>query len=359
MDAGLIFDFAVEVLRALGAPVDTAECVAEYLVKADQSGRSTHGVGLLPLYADMIAAGALDPKARPELDDAAGSTVRVNGQHAFGQLTGGLAVRAGIEKAQELGVAAVGVRNGGHLGRLGDWTQMATSSGMLFLAFCNTGGGARNVAPTGGHERMLSTNPVAFGVPAFGALPYDIVADFASSQISGSVVRECLLAGRPLQPDWAVQADGEPLTDAGDFMQGEGALLPLGGHVTGHKGYALALVAEILGGVAGGMMAGEHDPDWFSNSALFLFVDPLKFLSREELGARLHGLADYLQTGGARLPGAAAQQQKLKVGHGELALDRHVCSALVRLAENLCLAAPQALVEAKADTSGVESTRTW
>jgi uncharacterized oxidoreductase len=359
MDAGLTLAFVGDLLRALGAPADTADCVAEFLLNADKSGSNTHGVGLLPLYAEMIAAGSLDPLARPGVDESAGSTIRVNGHNAFGQLTGKLAVRTGIDKAREHGVVAVGIRNGGHLGRLGDWARIATSSGMLFLAFCNTGGGGRNVAPAGGHDRRLSTNPIAFGVPVFDALPFDIITDIATSQVSGSAIRECFLAGRPLEAGWAATADGRPLTDARAFMQGEGALLPLGGRETGHKGYALAVIAEILGGIAGGMMVGEHDPEWFSNSALFLFVDPLKFLSREEIGLRVHNLAAYLREGDGRLPGEGAEQRRITAEQCELELDEHVCSVLRQLADKLQLAVPPALVEIARAAAGAEGTRTW
>lgn len=359
MNAGSTLAFADDVLRALGAPADTAECVAEFLVNADKSGSSTHGVGLLPLYAEMIAAGSLDPLARPELDSATGSTIRVNGHNAFGQLTGELAVRAGVEKVREHGVAAVGIRNGGHLGRLGDWAQIAASSEVLFLAFCNSGGGARNVAPAGGHDRRLSTNPIAFGVPTFGAVPFNIIADFATSQVSGSAIRECFLAGIPLRPHWATTADGKPLTDARAFMRGDGALLPLGGYETGHKGYALAVIAEILGGIAGGMMAGEHDPEWFSNSALFLFIDPLKFLSRKEIGSRVRNLAAYLHEGDGRLPGEGAQQRKMSAEQDGLQLDGHVCSALRHLADDLHLAIPPTLVEIVSAAAKADGNKTW
>jgi uncharacterized oxidoreductase len=359
MDAESILAFSRDVLCTLGAPADTAQHVAETLVNSDKTGNGTHGVGLLPLYAEMIDAGSLDPLAMPSLDQWEGSTVKVNGHNAFGQLTGRLATRIGIDKAHEHGLAAVGIRNGGHLGRLGDWAQMTASDGLLFLAFCNSGGGARNVAPYGGHHRSLSTNPVAFAVPAFGALPFDIIADFATSQVSGSVIRDHFLSGVPLGANWAANTDGSPLTDARAFMRGDGALLPLGGQETGHKGYALAVIAELLGGIAGGMMAGEHDPEWFSNSALFLFVDPLMFLSREEISRRVSGLATYLREGGARLPGEGSHQHKMNRAQGEIELSAHVCRALQRLAEELQLAIPPAVVEIADKAAGRDGIRTW
>ncbi len=359
MEAELIQAFATDVLRALGAPSEPAALVADSLALADRLGCHTHGTGLLPLYAKMVAAGALNPLAQPGLDSDSGSCTRIDGHNGFGQLTGRLAVHTGIDKAQDGGVAVVGIRNGGHLGRLGEWAQMTASGGMLFLAFCNSGGGARNVAPFGGHERRLSTNPIAFGIPSFGALPYDIIADFATSQVSGSVIREQFLTGKPLDPEWTTTANGTPLTDARDFIQGDGALLPLGGRVTGHKGYALAVIAEILGGIAGGLMAGEHDPEWFSNAALFLFVDPLQFMPRDDLSRRIAGLATYLQEGGARLPGAGAQQKKEEASRNGIELPDHVCSALRRLAVELQLELPAALPEMANAVDGPGAARTW
>lgn len=359
MAADLILTFTADVVRALGAPPDSAELVALSLVEADRHGCHSHGTAQLPLYARMIAAGALDPRAQPSVDSCTPSLARVNGHNSFGQLTGALAVRTGIKQARDGGIAAVGIRNGGHLGRLGEWAQMAAAGGMVFLAFCNSGGGARNVAPFGGHERKLSTNPVAFGIPSFGAMDHDIIVDFATSQVAGAVIGEHYITGRPLDPEWATTATGEALTDARDFIAGDGALLPLGGRVSGHKGYALAIIAEILGGIAGGMMAGEHDPEWFSNAALFLFVDPLKFLPRDELKRRIGGLAVYLHDAGARLPGAGAYHREKELPGDGIRLPAHVCIALRQLARELRVDIPAGLAEINKAVDGPGPARTW
>lgn len=359
IDAQLLQAFTVDMLCRLGAPTDSAACVAESLVTADRLGCHTHGTGLLPLYTKMIAAGALDPLTQPSLETSAGSVTRVDGHNGFGQLTGGFAVRAGVEKAQDGGMSAVGICNGGHLGRLGEWAQMATSGGMLFLAFCNSGGGARNVVPFGSDTPMLSTNPIAFGVPAFDGLAHDVIVDFATSQVSGSIIREHFLIGKSLHPEWVTGMKGEVLTDARDFIHGQGALLPLGGRVTGHKGYALAIIAEILGGIAGGLMAGEHDPEWFSNAAIFLFVDPQKFIPREELARRIASLAAYLQEGGARLPGAGSQQREKGTAEHGLELPDHVCNALRRLAGELQMVIPTALPDIRNAADGPDVARSW
>lgn len=359
MDAGLLQGFATDVLCSMGAPPDTAAIVAESLLDADRQGCTTHGIVLLPLYAQMISAGALDPLVQPRADLTTGAVARIDGCNGFGQLTGGLAVATGSKIARENGVAAVGIHNGGHLGRLGEWAQLAAAKGMLFLAFCNSGGGARNVAPFGSHERKLSTNPIACAVPAFGALPHDVVMDFATSQVAGSLIREHVLKDKPLDPEWVTTASGEPLLDAAQFMQGVGALLPLGGFSTGHKGYALAVIAELLGGIAGGMMAGEHDPEWFSNAALFLFVDPQRLLPRDELGQRIGSFAAYLQEVGARLPGAGAHRQEKRAAENGLELPEQLCSALKTLAGELGLEIPAVLPEIGSAADSTSATRTW
>lgn len=359
MDADMLQAFAADVLCKLGAPTDCAACVAESLITADRLGCNTHGTGLLPMYSKMVAAGALDPLAQPRMDASSASVTRIDGHNGFGQLSGRLAVHTGVEKAQDGGISAVGIRNCGHLGRLGEWAQMATSGEMLFLAFCNSGGGARIVAPFGSHKRMLSTNPIAFGVPAFDALAHDIIVDFATSQVSGAHIWEHFFTGKSLHPQWVTDTKGGPLTDARKFTRGEGALLPLGGQVTGHKGYALAIIAEILGGIAGGLMAGEHDPEWFSNAAIFLFVDPQKFIAREELGQRIASLGAYLQEGGARLPGAGSQQREKETAEHGLELPVHVCSALRKLAGELKLEIPAALSDISNAAEGFTTAKTW
>ncbi|MBT4494218.1 MAG: Ldh family oxidoreductase, partial [Gammaproteobacteria bacterium] len=296
IEPGSLKSFASAVLGRLGAPHPIAVQVADSLICADEAGYNTHGLNLLPIYAAMINDGAINPAGEAIAEQITPSICRYDGRAAFGQVTGTAATRAGIDMALEHGLAVVAVRDGSHLGRLGEYAEMATSSRLIFMAFTNTGGGAKNVAPHGGHERKLSTNPIAFGIPTFDALPFDLILDFATSQISGSVIREYDRTSRPLHSEWSTTATGEPVESAKSFMDGIGALLPLGGRVTGHKGFGLALVAELLGGLAGGSMVGGHDPEWFSNAALFFMLDPDRFLNLSDFEVQVAALADHLRS---------------------------------------------------------------
>lgn len=348
ISAETLRQFTIALLRALETPEKTAARVAASVINADRRGSGTHGLTLLPLYARMIHDGAIDVKAEPVTEPVAPCLAKVDGRNDFGQLTGEAAVRAGIELAGAQGIAAVGIRSGGHLGRLGEWAEIACGEELVFMAFSNTGGGARNVAAASGHGRVLSTNPVAFGVPAYGALPFDIVIDFATSQVSGSAIREYFNAGRRLDPEWTVPTGGGVTDDPALFMEAASVLLPLGGRSAGHKGFGLAIFAELLGGIAGGLMAGEREDNWFSNAAMFVFVDPLKFISRDNWRKRIGDFAAYLESVGARLPGAGAHAREQQARPGGIDIPEHVAAALAALAVNLEVAPPGELAAASA-----------
>jgi uncharacterized oxidoreductase len=352
--------FATDLLCALGTPPDSSLKIATSLIQAEMRGTGSHGVSILPLYAEMVADQAIDPSAEPAVEQPAGCIINVNGRSAFGQLTGEAATAAGIETASTLGVAVVGIHHGAHLGRLGEWAEQATAKGMVFIAFANAGGGARNVAPFGGHERKLSTNPVAFGVPTFGALPFNVIVDFATSQVSGAVIREHDRAGLPLNDEWTTTATGEAVATAEAFMDGAGALLPLGGRTTGHKGYGLSVIAELLGGYVGGMVVGQQDPEWFSNAAMFILVDPTRFLSAEEIRERATAVAEHLRDETVRLPGEGAHQREIAARAQGLEIPDHVVASLGRLATDLNVETPAEFADGmSASPDGHKSLKSW
>ncbi len=327
---------ARQVLEATGAPAATAERVVSSLLAADDRGVATHGLGLLPLYTEMITSQVIDPAARPRRETIGDSLARVDGRRAFGQLTGELAVETGLELVRHHGIAAVGIRDGTHLGRLGEWAELACAEGSVFLAFTNTAGGALNVAGAGSSERVLSTNPLAIGVPTFSGLEHDVIIDFAASQVSGSRIREAANAGERIDPDWVVPRSGGETDDPRAFLDHSAALRPLGGRTAGHKGFGLMVAGEMLGALAGALMAGERRTDWFSNGALFCFLDVGRLVEPDEWAARARALADYLAERGNRMPGAGrGPAPKAGVGDSptrDIELPDHTVASLLELA---------------------------
>lgn len=295
IDPAVLEAFATDLTIGLGAPEASARAVAASLVDADRRGHDSHGVLRLPLYADQIRAEAIDPIASPTIVHESPITALIDGQYSFGQVVGREAVDVLAEKAKDHGAAVVGMRNATHLGRLGEWAERTTGHGLLFVGYIS--GSVYTVAPAGSHERRLSTNPLAMGVPTFDALPFPIVLDIATSQVAHGKIRKLALAEEPIPADWTITESGEPITDADAFAQGEGAILPLGGTHSGYKGTGLAVMVELFSSTLGDAeIAGQPDAAAGGNDAVFIAIDPLEFTTQSAHIARVTAFADYLKT---------------------------------------------------------------
>lgn len=296
VDVDELETFARRAIEAYGANPETAETVARSLVGADLVGHSSHGVVRVPYYADLVAEGALDPTAEPTVESA-GPFHQIVGGSAFGQLTGRRAVELLVETAEEQGVGIVGVRDSGHLGRIGEWAERITEEGLLFVSWVNLQGGAQKIAPHGSADRRLGTNPITFGVPAFDALPFDLIYDAATSQVAHGKIIEREGSGEELPETWTVKKSGEHVERAAEFEDGIGALLPLGGRETGYKGFNLATMAELFAAVVGdGPVSTEAREDWLGNGAAFLAIDPSVFTTPEEVSVKVEALAEHLRS---------------------------------------------------------------
>jgi len=328
----IISEVAVDLLGAMDVPRVQALQIVGSLVLADRRGVPTHGLALLPLYRDMVAAGVIRSRSKPAVRTTNGAIAAFDGRGAFGQITGRIAVEYGLELMKPAGIAAVGIADGTHLGRLGEWAEIACDSDAVFMGFVNTGGGALTVAGPEGTNRVLAPNPVVFGVPATTPLGHHLIVDFACSQVSGSRIREVANAGTPLGADWVVAQDGTETENPSDFLSGRAALRPLGGATAGHKGFGLMMVAEALAGLAGGPMAGEQVQDWFSNGALFIVMDVKRFLPRGDWGQRMAGLASYLGDRGYRMPGSGSGH---RCDADDLDIADHALAAILATAEDM------------------------
>ena len=234
------------VLVAAGADGDNARRVAEGLVLSDLSGVATHGVHILPRYVNAIKAGELVPTAKPEIVSETPNTALVKGNWTFGFVTTKYAMELAIAKAEEHGVSVVGVVQTHHIGRLGEYAELAASRGMIGLIWASGYGHEQpGAVPYGGSRPVLSTNPISIGVPAGDEPP--MVLDFATTAVAGNKATIAQRDGKQLPPGSIVDKDGNPTTNPSDLQDG-GAHLPFGGH----KGYALMLADELLGRVFSG-----------------------------------------------------------------------------------------------------------
>ena len=224
---------------------DEAGMVADNLIDADIRGVSTHGLTRIPLYFQSIDRGLCDLKAVPEVVRSYGATAVIDAHNGMGQVSGVKAMELAIANAEKYGIGYVGVRNACHYGTAGFYAMMAERRGMIGFSTTNSG---TFVAPYGGVEKRLGTNPVAVAIPARRHDP--ILLDMATSRVARGKLLVAMKKGVSVPPDWALDADGHVTTDAARAFAG--ILLPLS-----YKGYGMAVVIDILAGVLSGSGFGK------------------------------------------------------------------------------------------------------
>jgi uncharacterized oxidoreductase len=207
-----------------------------------------------------------------------------------------------IEKASKSSVAAVTLRNSYHSGRLGAYSQMAADAGMIGIVMVNAGGGGQSVAPFGGIDRRLATNPLSIAAPSTGA--FDPVLDIATSMAPEGKVRDYLRRGALLPEGWLIDSQGQPSRDPAAFYASDsGSLLPCGGSA-GHKGFGLGFMVDILAGSlsGAGVCGPERTPAY--DGVLFIAIDVAQFGSACMFGERVEKLVGYVKTS-RTLPGVS------------------------------------------------------
>jgi uncharacterized oxidoreductase len=321
MQPGHLTDLVARIFTAVGAPPDIAQIVAASLVASDLVGHESHGVVRVRQYLDAIRRGDLDPAARPQIAHSDKGVVTVDARRSFGQVAARYTVELGIARAHEHGLAAAGLINCGHVGRLGEWVQLAAEQDAIALAFCNGGGVSGIVAPYGGAARLLGTNPIAAAIPVGDRAP--IVLDFATSAVAEGKVRVARNRGKSIPEGWILDAQGLPSTDP-NALYANGMLLP----AATHKGYALSLLVEFLGGILTGNgcpALGNVRP---GNGVLFLVLDVTAFRPLADYmadGARMAATVKAVQTAPGfsevLLPGEPEQRMQSERRSGGILVD--------------------------------------
>ncbi|MEC8893709.1 MAG: Ldh family oxidoreductase [Candidatus Poribacteria bacterium] len=283
-----------ELFEAAGCSLEGAQAVVDHLIESDLFGHHSHGAIRFYEYARAIREGRFQPRAIPEviIDNPCAAVVDACG--ALGQVGATFAMNLAVEKANQHGTGTVALRNTSHVGRVGAYPLLAARAGMIGIAFVNAGHLGYQIAPFGGIDGRLSTNPIAFSAPRQNDDP--ILVDMTTSVVAEGKVRLALNQKRHVPEGWLIDAEGNPTTDPKKFKgDPPGAILPLGG-VVAHKGYGLSFVVELLGGILSGQGCAAGERIMVSNGVLFTVYHIEHFIGLSTYFDELEALIQHVKS---------------------------------------------------------------
>ncbi|MCC7368631.1 MAG: Ldh family oxidoreductase [Chloroflexi bacterium] len=283
--------FIETVLTRAGLQADEARHCAEAAVFANLRGTETHGiVYIVPRMLKSLQEGKTTPGARHVVVRESGGSALLKANGQAGPMLGYEAMQVAVKKAREQGVGAVVTINGGPLGMLGYFADLAARQGLIGMVAANT---SPNVAPYGSSTPVFGTNPFAYAAPAASAPT--LLLDIATSVAASGKLASARRRQEQLPEGWIVDADGAWITDP--MRSGDGAMLAFGGH----KGSGIALLVHVLTGMLGGTTVGgevtheNSDPDVRGQSVFYLAIDPEHFASREVFERLADRQIEYIQ----------------------------------------------------------------
>jgi uncharacterized oxidoreductase len=288
-----LIDFVSRLFTAAKVPPDEARTVSESLVGANLRGHDSHGVMRVTQYIDFVEKGFYRTGVALKVEHETPAAVTCDGQWGFGQVQAHRLLDLILPRAQALGLAAGAARDCGHIGRLGEYAERAAEAGQVLIATVNNNGAGQRVAPPGGIEPRLGTNPLCAAVPTAGD---PVVLDFGTSVAAEGKVRVYHINQRPVPEGWLLDPQGRPTTDASVLYHPPlGSILPMGG-AQAYKGFGLGLVLDMLaGGLTGGKSSHPGAPPARGNNVLFLALDPARFAGRDALLREATTVAEYVR----------------------------------------------------------------
>jgi uncharacterized oxidoreductase len=290
-----LVDLVAAIMRSAGCGAGEARTVARRLVDSNLVGHDSHGVLRVAKYLEWMRDGTLMPNTPPTIVFESDTIAIIDGHRGFGQVIGEFAAELGIAKARAKGIALVGLTNCGHLGRVGDWADMAAAAGQVSLHFLNTSG-AQRVAPFGGSDRRLSTNPISVGVPIAGGDP--VVLDVTTSTVAEGKLMVAMNKGEHVPEGWIIDKAGAPTTDPADFYAG-GALLTVGAH----KGSGLSIVTDLLAGAVSTGRSSDPDDAILRNNMLSIYIAPDVYDAQGGVTREARRLVDFVKASPPAKPG--------------------------------------------------------
>ncbi len=339
-------DFAQRMFEAVGLPEEEANRVATSLVDANLCGHDSHGLIRINQYIDAVRDGRLVPGAEFKVVKETAGILVVDGGKGLGQVQAHRLLQRLIPRAQALGLAAGTLKHTGHIGRLGEYGEVAAEHDMALFATVNNHGFGRAVAPPGGKEARIATNPLCLSVPTDGE---PVVLDIGTSVVAEGKVRVCYNKGVQTPPGWLLDPEGNPTTDPGVlYKEPRGSILPLGAPGSGYKGFGIGLLLDMfVGGFSGAPCSTPGAPNLSANAVFFLLLDISQFAGKEHFLREVTGLAGNVRNTPRSegvpeivLPGDPERNTKAARLKSGITVDDGTWGQLTHLAEKLKVQVP-------------------
>lgn len=297
ISARLLREFTADLFSASDVPASDAVLIAKSLVDANLCGHESHGVIRILEYVELLAEGSLKKDAELQINSETPALAVCDGQFGFGQIQMRRLIDKLLPKAEQLGQACGTIRNCGHVGRLAEWCEKIAGLGLASLLTVNDNGVLKCVAPPGGTTPVISTNPVAIGVP--GDPP--LVVDASTSVVANGKIRVAQIAGENCPEGWLIDSEGNATTDPDDrFADPPGSILPMGGY----KGFGLGLLLDsLVGGLSGGQCPPAPDGTVECNNVLLVVFSPKHFGGVEHFSRQLQDLVKFSRNSQPIVPG--------------------------------------------------------
>jgi len=343
LESELLCGFAASLFRSAGVPDLESELVSASLVDANLCGHESHGVVRISEYISLLRSGDLKTGVDLKVVSETPALMVCDAQSGFGQVQMRRLIEKLIPKAESVGLACGTVRDCGHVGRLAEWCERAAERGFASLLTVNDNGVLKCVAPPGGCEPTISTNPIAIGAPA---TPGPLVVDSSTSVVANGKIRVTQIAGRECPAGWLIDSNGQPTNDPNQrFTDPPGSILPMGDY----KGFGLGLLLDALvGGLSGGQCPPAADGTLECNNVLLIVFSPEHFGGTDHFLRQVEDLTEFTRNSRRidpgqpiRLPGDRSGRLRSERLAGGIPIDSGTWSSLLNLATECDVSIPE------------------
>jgi hydroxycarboxylate dehydrogenase B len=288
-----IESICTRIFEGAGLSTEEAQRIAHSLVLSNLMGHDSHGVIRVTQYIEALKEGLVQADRSIKKIRESDASAVVDGGWGFGQTVCRQAMELAMEKARTRSVAAVSLYNSSHIGRLGEYVEMAAEANMIGITMCNNHGMGRLMCAFGGIDPKMSPNPIAIGFPTGNQFP--IVVDMTASVVAEGKIRVQKNRGEKIPEGWALNAQGNATTDPNEFYGPPlGALLPFGG-IAAHKGYALSVAVDILSGALGGAGCSREDGEINGNGVFLMAIDIQAFKGADDFKMEVDTFIQFLK----------------------------------------------------------------